>query len=246
MQWLKLRYPRVWGFLAARFARGEYLGLHLTVGFAISVAALWLFGVVTEDVIQQEPLTRFDVTVLDWLRARVTPAGAALWQAISHLGSPLTITGIAIAGAVLLALRRRWTVLGGWVAAFAGGGLLDATLKFINRRPRPLEPVVLAPESWSFPSGHAMGSLIGYGMLAYVLVVLWIQRPWLRVAVILTAGVLVLAVGVSRLYLGVHYFSDVVGGYAAGIVWLGACISGLEVVRRWRAGSAAAPVPPAE
>ncbi len=77
-----------------------------------------------------------------------------------------------------------------------------------------------------------MGSLIGYGMLAYVLVVLVVQRRALRVGVVVGAAVLIVAVGLSRLYLGVHYFSDVVGGYAAGVLWLSACISGIEVARR--------------
>jgi undecaprenyl-diphosphatase len=78
-----------------------------------------------------------------------------------------------------------------------------------------------------------MGSLIGYGMLAYVLMLLWIHRRSAQIAVALGATVLIVAIGVSRLYLGVHYFSDVVGGYAAGVLWLAACVSGLEVARRW-------------
>ena len=77
-----------------------------------------------------------------------------------------------------------------------------------------------------------MGSLIGYGMLAYVLTLLWIHSRGGQIAVVLGAALLVVAVGLSRLYLGLHYFSDVVGGYAAGVLWLSACISGVEVARR--------------
>jgi undecaprenyl-diphosphatase len=80
-----------------------------------------------------------------------------------------------------------------------------------------------------------MASLIGYGMLAYVLVLLWVHRRGAQIALVLVAALVILAIGVSRLYLGVHYFSDVVGGYAAGVLWLSACISGVEVARRWRA-----------
>jgi undecaprenyl-diphosphatase len=81
-----------------------------------------------------------------------------------------------------------------------------------------------------------MGSLVAYGMLAYLLVrELHGRRP--RLAVIAGATVLVLLIGLSRIYLGVHYFSDVIGGYAAGVVWLAACISGLEVARRKPRGS---------
>ena len=78
-----------------------------------------------------------------------------------------------------------------------------------------------------------MVALTGYGMLAYVLVVLAIRRRAFQIAVVVGAALLIVAVGLSRLYLGVHYFSDVVGGYAAGVLWLSGTISGVEVARRW-------------
>ena len=234
LQQLEVRYPRAWTFVAGRFARGEYLGLHLTIGFVISVTGLWLFGGITEDVIHHDPLTQFDVTLLDWVHARATPAGYAISNAISLLGSPLTLTILALGVGFLLAARRQWILLGGWLAAFAGGGLLAAVLKLVIHRPRPpYAAEFLQHYSWSFPSGHAMGSLIGYGMLAYVLALLWIHRRSAQISMALVAALLIVAIGLSRLYLGVHYFSDVVGGYAAGVLWLSACISGLEVARRW-------------
>jgi len=237
LQQLKVRYPHAWTFVAARFARGEYLGLHLTIGFAISLAGLWLFGAVTEDVIHHDPLTQFDVTLLEWLHAHATPAGYAVFNAISLLGSPVTLTILALAVGFVLAARRERILLAGWLAAFAGGGLLDVVLKLVIRRPRPPGAAAFLQHfSWSFPSGHAMASLIGYGMLAYVLTLLWIHRRSAQIAVVLGAALLIIAIGFSRLYLGVHYFSDVVGGYAAGVLWLSACISGLEVARRWGAG----------
>jgi undecaprenyl-diphosphatase len=233
---LRLRYPRTWTFVAARFARGEYLGLHLTVGFVVSLAGLWLFGGVTEDVINHDPLTQFDVALLDWLHAHATPAGYAVFNAISFLGSPAALTVLAIAVGLLLGVRRQWIVLGGWIAAFTGGSLLNQVLKLVIQRPRPpYATAYLQHYSWSFPSGHAMLSLIGYGMLAYLLVVLWVHRRSLQIAIVLGATLLIAAIGLSRLYLGVHYFSDVVGGYAAGVLWLSTCISGLEVARRWSA-----------
>ena len=221
----------------ARFARGEYLGLHLTLGLVISLAGLWVFAGVTEDVIHHDPLTQFDVALLDWLHARATATGYAVFNAISLLGSPVTLTILALAMALLLAARRESIVLAGWLAAFAGGGLLDVVLKLVIRRPRPPGAAAFLQHfSWSFPSGHAMASLIGYGMLAYVLTLLWIHRRSAQIAVVLGAALLIIAIGFSRLYLGVHYFSDVVGGYAAGVLWLSACVSGLEVARGWRAG----------
>ena len=125
-------------------------------------------------------------------------------------------------------------LLFGWVAALAGGALLDVALKLIFRRPRPTwDMPFLAEEGWSFPSGHAMGSLVAYGMLAYLLV-LHPKSKGARLAILAITALLVLAIGFTRLYLGVHYFSDVIAGYAAGTVWLAVCISGLEVLRRKR------------
>lgn len=235
LQRFKARYPRLWAFVAARFARGEYLGLHLTIGLAISTMALWLFGHLTEDVITHDPITRFDTALLEWLHRHASPAGTTLFIAISRLGSLVTMTVLALAGALFLAVGRRWIALAGWIAAFLGGGLLDHWLKLWIQRPRPsYAAALLHNPTWSFPSGHAMGALIGYGMLAYVLVLIAQGKRRTQVLIIVAAVILILAIGVSRLYLGVHYFSDVIGGYAAGVLWLSACISGVEVARRWR------------
>ena len=192
-----------------------------------------------------ESIDGFDMALLDWLHRHATPTGYAIFHAITLLGSPVTLTVLALGVGLLLAIRRQWILLGGWLTAFVGGGLLDEVLKLVIRRPRPpYAAAFLQHYSWSFPSGHAMGSLIGYGMLAYVLGVLWIHRRSAQISVVLGAALLIVAIGFSRLYLGVHYFSDVVGGYAAGLLWLSACISGLEVARRWRAGARPAAAPP--
>ena len=238
----RVRHPKLWAFAAARFAASEYLGLHLTVGLLVSLAALWLLGGVTEDVVHHDPLTQFDITLAERLHARVTTAGSEIFTAISIIGSPGAMAVLAVAVGLVLIVRRRWWLLGGWVAAFLGGAVIDEALKIIIRRPRPpfaaphLHPVQLLLRmshgiSYSFPSGHASGSLIGYGMLAYLLI-LWLPGRRVHVGTVAVATLLVLAIGLSRLYLGVHYFSDVVAGYAAGVVWLSACISGLEIVRR--------------
>jgi undecaprenyl-diphosphatase len=138
----------------------------------------------------------------------------------------------------MLAVRRSWLVLLGWVAAIAGAGVLDTLLKHIIQRPRPAyASAFLHDYSFSFPSGHAMGSLVAYGMLAYLIVIFWTSRWQTRVVVVSAIGVLILAIGVSRLYLGVHYFSDVIAGFAAGVLWLSACITGIEIVRRERTES---------
>ena len=239
----RARHPKLWAFAAARLAAGEYLGLHLTIGLMVSLGALWLLSGVTEDVVHHDPLTRFDVTLAQRLHEHATAAGYHVFTVVSLVGSPAAMGVLAVTVGVALAARRQWVMLFGWVAAFVGGTVIDQALKLIIRRPRPpfaaphLHPIQLLDwshgVSYSFPSAHAAGSIVGYGMLAYLLV-LWIRRRRAHVIIIGAAALLVLSIGFSRLYLGVHYFSDVVAGYAAGIVWLSACVSGLEIVRRKR------------
>jgi membrane-associated phospholipid phosphatase len=233
LQRLQEQYPQAWESIIRRFEPSEYLGLHLTIGLGISIGALWLFGAITEDVIHHDPLTQFDIALLEWFHAHSTATGVEVFSAISSLGSALVMTALALLVATIFAVRRSWVLFFGWVAAFGGVGVLDTLLKHLIRRPRPIyATAVLHGYSFSFPSGHAMASLVAYGLLAYLLVAFWLRGWWIRVAVISAAALLILTIGLSRLYLGVHYFSDVVGGYAAGVLWLSACITGMEITQR--------------
>lgn len=245
---LNARYPRAWAFVVARFTPGGFLGLHLTVGLLLSLGALWLFGGVTEDVLHHEPLTLFDVTLARWLRAHATPLGDRLFYAVTLVGMPLALGALGAVVAGVLAWRRDWLAFWGWVAAFGGGSLLDGMLKFVIHRPRPpAADAYYRAAGFSFPSGHAMMSLVAFGMLAYLLIAFRVRATRTRIAVAVTAALLVVLIGVSRLYLGVHFFSDVVGGYAAGAVWVATCASGVEIARRRRAlaPAVASPVPAA-
>ena len=221
-------------FIKARFARGEYLGLHLTIGLLVSALALWIFLGITEDVLHNDPITQFDSTLLAWMQAHHGPAADQIFRALSALGSPLVMSVLAVGVAVFLVISKQGLLLEGWLLAFVGGFLLNNVLKNAIHRPRPQAAAGLY-QSWSFPSGHAMISLIACGMLTYVLMLLGPRNRRAHLAIVGCATLWVLSIGVSRLYLGAHYFSDVVGGYAAGMLWLSACISGLEVTRRWRA-----------
>jgi undecaprenyl-diphosphatase len=229
---LRQRHPKAWSFVARRFAATEYLGLHLTVGLLLSLGALWLFGGIAEDIIHHDPLIQFDLTIADALHRHASAPLVAVAKGVTVLGSPVFIAAWGLVVVGLLIARRQYLLLGGWLAALVGGSLLDVALKRVFHRTRPVWDVpLLTAAGWSFPSGHAMGSLVAYGILAYLLVreTHSRRRRW---GIIGSAVLLVLLVGLTRMYLGVHYFSDVMGGYAAGVVWLAACITGLEVVRR--------------
>jgi undecaprenyl-diphosphatase len=180
-----------------------------------------------------DTITRFDTWLLTWMQLHATPAGIRAAAGISLLGSAVALWILGLGMGIVLATGRRWIILAGWFAACGGGGLLEFTLKNLIRRPRPPGAEAhLYHWSWSLPSGHALDSLVGYGMLAYVLTVLWVDHPSRRLWVLVGAAVLIAAIGFSRLYLGVHYFSDVVAGYVVGALWLSVCIWRVEVARR--------------
>jgi undecaprenyl-diphosphatase len=197
-----------------------------------AAGCLWLFGGVAEDLLNNDPLVRFDQTVATTLHERATPTLTAFFLVVTALGSLETIGLLGLVVAIIFGVRRKWLNLGTWLAALAGGLVLNELLKELFARPRPYfeHPLVLET-SYSFPSGHATMSLIVYGMLAYFCVLA--IRTWrARTAVVFGASLLVLLIGFSRIYLGVHYFSDVVAGFASGGIWLSALITGSETLRR--------------
>ncbi len=146
-----------------------------------------------------------------------------LWSVVSLLGSPVTMAVLCLVLAGALAVRRQRLAALAVVLVQGGGGLLVVALKELVKRPRPPgSDRLLHGFSWSFPSGHSTGSIIGYGMLCFCVARYWSVSAPSRIALYTIALALVLAVGVSRLALGVHYPSDVIGGWAIGAGWLGA------------------------
>ena len=229
---LRRRYDAQLRWLLRRLTPGQYLGLHLTLGLLAAAGSLWLFGGLVEDLMTGDPIVRFDRVVDDYLHSHATPLLTTFFLVVTALGSLEAMVFLGVVVAAVLARWRRWTLLGTWLAAVAGSAVLNWLLKGLFQRPRPhFEHPLLVESSYSFPSGHAMESFVAYGMLAYFAVLA--LRSWeSRVGVVFGAALLVVLIGFSRMYLGVHYFSDVIAGYAAGGVWLSTLITGAETIRR--------------
>jgi membrane-associated phospholipid phosphatase len=228
-------HPRTWVFFGRRLSPRDYPGRPLTVGLVLGLAALGTFGLIAGNVVGQTSLVQFDEALDRGLRhpAIVTPTADLIFGAVSQLGSPPAIGGLAGAAALALFLGgQRWLALGIVLAVLLGGGLDDG-LKAVFRRPRPLLPKASLRHD-SFPSGHALCSMIVYGLLGYLLVLFPLRHRWTRVAAVVLLAGTVLLIGFSRLYLRRHFFSDVAGGFAAGMAWLAFWITGLEAVRRCR------------
>jgi membrane-associated phospholipid phosphatase len=217
-------------FLRARLSPGGYLGLELTLGALVLVGAGWLFGGITEDVVSGDPLTDVDVLVANWFDANSTPTLTPAMLLVSRLHGPIAMTSMACGLGLFLAWKRQWQWFMAFLIAVPGGMLLNALIKEVIHRPRPnFSDLVLTLTSYSFPSGHAAAATLFYGFLATYVVVHLREWRW-RALVALIALSLVVAVGLSRIYLRVHYLSDVLGGMSEGVAWLALCLTAMNTL----------------
>ena len=193
------------------------------------VCLLTLFGLakLTEDVFERET-HRFDVSVLLWIHHFANGMADHVALGLTFLGNPIWVVFLIALSFTLLWATGRQSQAMMLLVACAGAFALDVALKFSFRRERPeLWPHLVYETSYSYPSGHALFSLVLYGFLAYVLASRFPRLAWLWYG---GACALVVGIGVSRLYLGVHWPSDVVAGFAVGLLWLVTCIALLRSV----------------
>ena len=234
---LRRRVSSISRFLVSRLDTQSYVGLHLTLSLVLAAIAIWLSSELLDAVLDNATLVHFDIVTDAWIHRHVNPTGLVVSRVISDVGSPAVMTVVGVIGGLVLIRRQRMTMLATWTAVFGGGWILERVLKFVVHRTRPAFTPTRASEfTMSFPSGHAMMCVMGVGMLVYVLMVPHPPaKPWRSLLIGLAAS-LVLVVGISRVYLGAHYPSDVLGGYAFGIAWLSVCIgvSGIALHRRGR------------
>ena len=208
------------------------IGFVIVTGLVLSGISLHVFAEIAENVVEQDTIVQIDLALANELHRNIagSPATIERFEFISLFGfEVLLVLGIVIA--LFFLIRKQWFYLLIWIITLVGGNLLNTLIKVVFARPRPVfvDPVVLA-NSFSFPSGHSMLSFITYGMAAY-LICLNVKNSLIRILVIFAAIMAVLLIGISRMYLGVHYLSDVVGGFAAGAVWLVSCITAIRVYR---------------
>jgi undecaprenyl-diphosphatase len=202
----------------------------VVLSFGVAVLCLLLFAWLGNEMIEGDTL-RFDNAVRSWVHQFASPAMTRTMTAITHLGSRGLLIQLLIAFIVFAKLHWRRAAI--WLAiTMSGALLLEITLKWAYHRPRPIPFFGIAPGSYSFPSGHALTSLCFYGVLAGLLSARIKSLPW-RIALWTLAVLLIIAIGFSRIYLGVHYPSDVVAGYLAATVWVTAIIV-LDHVRKVR------------
>ncbi|MEP0871465.1 phosphatase PAP2 family protein [Trichocoleus desertorum AS-A10] len=197
-------------------------------GLVLAGLALWGFAEIADEVLEKETQA-FDTTILLSLRELHNPLLDRLMIAITFLGEPTELTIMSLALGAWLLWRGQRSEATTLAIAAAGAAGLNVLLKDVFARARPaLWARIVDVRYYSFPSGHAMLSVVVYGLLGYLLATHF--KRW-RVGILISIAVLIAAIGFSRLYLGVHWPTDVLAGYAAGLVWLLTCILSIEI---WR------------
>jgi membrane-associated phospholipid phosphatase len=191
-----------------------------------------VFFIIATAVATSSAVATIDGNVERWLHVRATPLLAEVMAAVSFLGAPSTLTVVVVAGGLVLLWWRRYVDAAMLLTVVLGGNLVNFCLKHLFERGRPVfeDPLFSLP-TYSFPSGHAMASTVFYGLLAMYASV-HARQPYAAVAAISMVAV----VCFSRVYLGLHYTSDVMGGIAEGLAWLALSATALRYIRRRSAG----------
>ena len=197
------------------------------------IAAAWAaFAALAEDVATDDPLVNTDQRFANWLHGHTSPTLTPFFRALTACGSPVVVSLLVVAAALFLWRRRQLAELGFVAVLFGGVAAIDLLLKALFHRARPVFVDPLAIESsYSFPSGHATLTAAVYGALAFLLARR--LRTWpARLALTGAAVGWILLVGFSRLYLGLHFLSDVAAGFAVGLGWLFVCVLALSLYER--------------
>jgi len=194
-------------------------------------AGFCLLAVYIRDARSQGGSTGLDRRVIDAVRSLESPEATSLMKAVTRMGDSISVMVIALILLLVLALLRYRIELLLYMTVVGGSGLLNLALKQLVRRSRPAGERLVEATGFSFPSGHSMAAFTLYGIAAYLI---WkhIDRREGRLLLAIASALIVLAIGASRVYLGVHYPTDVLGAYLAGGAWLAAAIGSF---RCWQA-----------
>ncbi|MFZ4648363.1 MAG: phosphatase PAP2 family protein [Patescibacteria group bacterium] len=204
--------------LKKRLARDNFFGLTLTILVVILIYIFVLFGAVIGNYLPLESLMIFDQKVNNFILASRVPSLVNLFFLITAFALPQFAIGMSIAFTAFLSLKKKRVYLMPFLVSFLGGVLTNFLSKISLQRGRPIN-AIYTESTYSFPSGHSTLAVVLYGFVIYYF---W-KRTKSRAmkSVILAIGILfILAIGFSRIYLGVHFFSDILGGYLLGLIWL--------------------------
>jgi membrane-associated phospholipid phosphatase len=205
----------------------QSLVLILVLGAAVAATMTWLASEVYESVVEADGVALLDHPLLEAMIDERSPALDLAATAYTNVGGVIGMPVLAVTIMVVLALRRRsWTPV--ILIAAAGGGSLLMTVagKDLIGRTRPSLADAVPPYEYSpsFPSGHSLNALVIAGIVAYLLLLRQHSRT-ARVLTITVAAVFAVTIGLSRVYLGHHWFTDVLAAWILGAAWLAVVIT---------------------
>lgn len=196
---------------------------YLYTSIFLFFVAIATFSYVTIE-IQKTTITNFDNKVITYVQSYVNPKLTSIIGVLTEIGSvKIVVIFVFVLGAILF-FKKRIALSIFVIGASTAGGVFNLLLKSIIQRERPDILRIVEASGYSFPSGHSMGSIIFYGSLAFV-IIYFSKSKLTKLLTIVVTTLLVLFIGVSRIYLGVHYPTDVVAGFAFGSAWLLICIT---------------------
>ena len=212
------------------------LRLRVIIGITTALLAGWWFVSAATELRAADSPSAADRHLALWFAQHATPARTRIAEVITFFGSATFLAPAGIGAALLLLRRRDWYWASALMLTVGGGGLLNVALKNLLQRPRPsYDEALVHASGYSFPSGHTMGAVLFYGSMTVLVATHVKTRCWQMLAPA-PALLAIVLIGLSRVYLGAHYVSDVTAAAAAGLAWLALCLTVVEIIRRRRTG----------
>lgn len=227
-------------FVRRRLDPAQRYGLRATLfGLAITLVGV-PFGLLLDQVIRRGGFIQIDtsaaIALHDAVRGHPALIQGLRW--LTFVGTPQALTVVVVICSILLLMSHRYRLMAFLIATAVGGGIIDSIVKILVNRDRPnLADPLIPLHGKSFPSGHAMSSMVVYGAVLLIFIPVTSKRR--RMISVFGVLALVTAIGMSRLALGVHYITDVLGGFVLGLAWLIASTAAFSI---WRQERGRAPV----
>lgn len=218
--------------LRQRMTPAAWFFAQIGFGAVVLVGAGWLFGEIAEDVVEDASVVLLDMAIAGWFHTHAYHPLTQLMLGISLANGSVGLSVLALLLAGYFVWKHEWYWLLGLAFAVPGGMLLNVLTKLAFHRARPhfADPLVdLA--TYSFPSGHTLGATVFYGTLAAYLV-MRVSSLRLRLLVVAAALAMIANVGLSRVYLGAHFLTDVLAAFAEGCAWLGLSLIAVATLQR--------------
>ncbi len=218
-------------------SKNQQLPFYITIAISIIVFIVALNGFVElTDELADNELHAFDSFVTEWVTSFRSDTLTAFFSFATDLGDRYAyLVLIVLLSAYFLIRHRSWKFVLQSVLVLILATLSNMVLKQVINRARPSTDHLVDVHTLSYPSGHSMSAMAFYGFLIF-LCLRYTMPMWWKVTLVTVLSLLILTVGLSRIYLGVHYPSDVVGGFIGGLIWVTFCATMFSILELWRRG----------